>query len=346
MKPGRRSRGWTPRTSTAPEVGLVVAAALAPGTFAPSLSPRSAIDQGMVTGLATGLHFLLTAAAQDALVATARILTDGAPPAAQRRVAIAVDGAAVPLGLAVLRALPARADDPLRGVARQAAWRLGAPALSGALLGGARLGAQALDDRLRLGGRVAALPLAIPVGLGVAYVLDRLPAARHEGEPGGPAPPRRARGAAGGPRRPPGPVVPRRRDGGGRRPRRRGLRRTRARGPGRGPAGRLAARTTRALAANRPCRVRRRTGSRRLLGLAPRHAADRGGDVGRRARPRGRRGRAVGAGDGERRPREPRPLGRTGPGGPASRAGVRATGAGRPPPGRRPGPVHRDRHGD
>src|SRR4051794_15246170 len=189
MGSAARRRARTPANSTAPEVGLLVAAALAPGTFARSLSPRSAIDQGMVTGLATGLHFLLTAAAQDALVATARILTDGAPPTAQRRVAIAVDGAAVPLGLAVLRALPARADDPLRGVARQAAWRLGATGLSGALLGGARLGAQALDDRLRLGGRVAALPLAIPVGLGVAYVLDRLRAAEHEEQPEGPAAP-------------------------------------------------------------------------------------------------------------------------------------------------------------
>ena len=38
--------------STARDVGLVVAAAQAPGTFAPSLSARSAVDQGLVTGLA------------------------------------------------------------------------------------------------------------------------------------------------------------------------------------------------------------------------------------------------------------------------------------------------------
>ena len=79
--------------------------------------------------------------------------SDGTPsPAARRRRAtIAVDGAAVPLGLAVLRALPPRADDPLRGVVRQAAWRLGATGLGGALLGGAEARvAHALDDRLRL----------------------------------------------------------------------------------------------------------------------------------------------------------------------------------------------------
>ena len=85
-------------------------------------------------------------------MATAGFLTDGAvSPAARRAAVIAVDGAAVPLGLAVLRALPPRADDPLRGIARQAAWRLGTTGLSGALLGGARIGTEALDDRLRPG---------------------------------------------------------------------------------------------------------------------------------------------------------------------------------------------------
>jgi uncharacterized membrane protein len=163
---------------------------MAPGTFARSLSPRSALDQGLVTGLATGLHYLLAAGAQDALGATARFLADGRPSsAAQRARTIAVDCAAVPLGLAVLRALPPRAEDPLRGVLRQAAWRLGATGLSGALLGGARFGAEALDDRLRLHGRLAAVPLALPVGLAVAYVVDRLRAGEHADSPDAPVVP-------------------------------------------------------------------------------------------------------------------------------------------------------------
>src|SRR5688500_7967766 len=169
---GRRSREWPAATSSAPDVGLVLAAAMAPGTFAPSLSARAALDQGLVTGLATGLHFLLAAGAQDALGATARFLVDGASsPTARHTATIAVDAAAVPLGLAVLRALPPRAEDPLRGAVRQAAWRLGATGLGGALLGGAQLGTQALDERFRLGGRLAAVPLAVPVGLGTAYVV-------------------------------------------------------------------------------------------------------------------------------------------------------------------------------
>src|SRR5688572_27858227 len=103
-------RQWTATSSSAPDVGLVLASAMAPGTFTPSLSARTALDQGMVTGLSTGLHFLLAAGAQDALVATARFLVGGtASPAARRTATIAVDAAAVPLGLAVLRALPPRA---------------------------------------------------------------------------------------------------------------------------------------------------------------------------------------------------------------------------------------------
>ncbi|HZB18530.1 MAG TPA: alpha/beta-hydrolase family protein [Blastococcus sp.] len=176
----RESHQRTTTPSSAPDVGLVLAAAMAPGTFTPSLTSRTAIDQGLVTGLSTGLHFLLAAGAQDALVATARFLVGGtASPAARHTAAIAVDAAAVPLGLAVLRALPPRAEDPLRGAVRQAAWRLGATGLSGALLGFADAGAHALDDRLRLGGRLAAVPLAVPVGLGIAYVGDRLRTGEH-----------------------------------------------------------------------------------------------------------------------------------------------------------------------
>lgn len=171
-------------TRSAPDVGLVVAAAMAPGTFAPSLSPRTPLDQGLVTGLTTGLHYLLAAGAQDALVAAARLLGDGDPSSsALRGRTIALDCAAVPLGLAVLRAVPPRAEDPLRGVLRQAAWRLGVTGLCGASLGAARFAAEALDDRLGLRGRLAAMPLALPVGLAVAYAVDRLRAGEHVDSP-------------------------------------------------------------------------------------------------------------------------------------------------------------------
>src|SRR4051812_19129567 len=171
---GRPRSGGTAARSAAPEVGLVVAAAMAPGTFAPSLSPRSIVDQGLVTGLATGVHYLLAAGAQDVLEAAAAAFGDGAASSRRRIRRIAVDCAAVPLGLAVLRALPARPGDPVRGVVRQAAWRLGATGLCGALLGAAEGAAHAVDHRLGLGGRLAAVPLAVPVGLATAYAVGRL----------------------------------------------------------------------------------------------------------------------------------------------------------------------------
>src|SRR5688572_20357131 len=95
LRSGRRSGEQRPTTSSAPDVGLVVAAAMAPGTFAASLSPRSAVDQGLVTGLTTGLHYLLAAGAQDALEATASFLVGGSSsPGARRAGRIAVDCAA------------------------------------------------------------------------------------------------------------------------------------------------------------------------------------------------------------------------------------------------------------
>src|SRR4051794_41092120 len=175
---GRPRSGGTAARSAAPDVGLVVAAAMAPGTFAPSLSPRSILDQGLVTGLATGVHYLLAAGAQDVLEAAAAVLDDGAASSRRRIRRIAVDCAAVPVGLAVLRALPARPGDPVRGVVRQAAWRLGPTGLCGALLSSAEGAAHAVDHRLGLGGRLAAVPLAVPVGLGTAYAVGRLRGAR------------------------------------------------------------------------------------------------------------------------------------------------------------------------
>ncbi|MGY1620499.1 alpha/beta-hydrolase family protein [Geodermatophilus sp. SYSU D00691] len=128
-----------------------------------------------MTGLATGVQYLLSVATGEALTAAAGFLAgDDAPPARRRAVALAVDCAAVPLGLAVMRALPPRPGDPLlRGAARQVAWRSGATGLAGAALRAAQAGTRALDARLGLAGRLAAVPLAVPVGLALSYLLDR-----------------------------------------------------------------------------------------------------------------------------------------------------------------------------
>ena len=55
----------------AAQTGLLVAASIVPETFASSLTPRSWIDQGIVTGLATSLDYLLTVVTQDGVEALA-----------------------------------------------------------------------------------------------------------------------------------------------------------------------------------------------------------------------------------------------------------------------------------
>jgi uncharacterized membrane protein len=56
---------------------------------------------------------------------------------------------------------------------RQAGWRFAATGLGGSLLIGAQSLARAVDARTGAGGRIARLPLAVPVGLCLAYVVER-----------------------------------------------------------------------------------------------------------------------------------------------------------------------------
>src|SRR4051794_37628148 len=176
----RSPAGTAPgRPSTAADVGLVIAAATPPGTFARSLAARSAVDQGIVTGLATGLQYLLTAGTQDVLEAVAELLPGGADDAGTSAIRargrmLAVDCAMVPIGLAVIRRMPPRPGEPaFKGLARQVAWRFGVTGLGGTLFILAEEGVRRLDARVGAGGRLAAVPLAVPVGLALAYVLER-----------------------------------------------------------------------------------------------------------------------------------------------------------------------------
>ena len=61
--------GWSEPLATAAQTGLVMASASAPGTFEPSLVPRSTQDQAIITGLTTTLNYGLSTATQDALAA-------------------------------------------------------------------------------------------------------------------------------------------------------------------------------------------------------------------------------------------------------------------------------------
>ena len=163
-------------------VGLLVASAVVPGTFSRSLSARNAVDQGLVTGLSAGLHYLLTVAAQDALQALAAEVADTRParrlpddPAVrQRALTAAADLAVLPLGLLLQRALPSTPGEAMvRGLVRQSGWRFAVTGLAGTLLIGTQAALRVLDARLGAHGRIASFPVAVPIGLGVAFVLER-----------------------------------------------------------------------------------------------------------------------------------------------------------------------------
>ena len=191
----RTRRPLPPPASPATGVGagLLVAAAIAPGTFAPSLSARSAMDQGIITALSTGLHYVLTVGTQDALQAAAAELAEARPlrrlkdpVVRQRAITFAADMAAVPVGLAIQRALPRRPGEAMmRGLLRQAGWRLTVTGIGGGLLLASQAGARVLDGRVGGRGWIARFPVAIPVGLGVAFVLDRRRQAEPEPEAAG-----------------------------------------------------------------------------------------------------------------------------------------------------------------
>jgi hypothetical protein len=166
---------------TGVNVGLLFASAMVPDTFARSLSSRTPVDQGIATGLSVGLHYLLAVATQDTIQALAsevagargsQRFTD--PAVRQRALTVAADLAAVPLGVALNRAVSrVPAEAMARGALRQAGWRLAVTGISGSLLIGSQTLLRIVDTKLGGRGRIAAFPVAVPVGLGVALVLER-----------------------------------------------------------------------------------------------------------------------------------------------------------------------------
>ena len=174
-------RRWTAQ-DTGVSAGLLVASAVLPGTFEPSLSKRSPLDQGIVTGLSTGLHYLLTLTTQDSLQALVARYIDANPsgriadPVVRRQTLTALaDLAVIGPGIVLQRALPNHpAESVARGLTHQVGWRYAVTGISGALVLGTRAGMSALDRRLGADGRVAAIPMAVPVGLAVSVIIGRL----------------------------------------------------------------------------------------------------------------------------------------------------------------------------
>jgi uncharacterized membrane protein len=165
-----------------PQVGLVVASAAVPATFTRSLSERSWLDQGIVTGLATVTHYLVSVVAQDgidiggAVLARVLPLPEVLTVEQRRRVAILLlDIAFVPIGFGLGVIFRFRDNDSqARTLVRQVGLRLGVTGTGATLLAGALAVTGALDDRLGASGRIAGFPVAVPVGLATSVIVERL----------------------------------------------------------------------------------------------------------------------------------------------------------------------------
>jgi len=164
------------------QVGLVIASGIVPTTFTRSLSERSWKDQGLITGLATGTHFLLTVIAQDAIDAAGTALSTVLPfPASwsqeqrERATTLLLDVAVIPVGFGVVALVGSRDQEPtVRALVRQAGWRFGLTGMGASVLAAALAAQRRLDVRLGAGGRIERFPIAIPVGLATSAVIERV----------------------------------------------------------------------------------------------------------------------------------------------------------------------------
>ena len=116
-----------------PQVGLVVASATVPGTFTRSLSERTWVDQGIITGLSTVTQYVVSVVAQDGIdiggSLLARILPfpDAWSDEQRRRAAtLLLDITVVPIGFGLAGLFRFRDnDDQMRALVRQVGLRLG-----------------------------------------------------------------------------------------------------------------------------------------------------------------------------------------------------------------------------
>ncbi len=158
--------------SRAEQAGMFIAAASVPRSFQRTLMPRSAMDQGLITGVLAAGNYATAAFLQDAIEAAAHRLAaaavDDEDDAAWQRLNVVADLAAIGGGLAVQAAFRQRPRERLlRGAVRTGGWHLSA----GGLAGLAAAASQEVGSALRRHVGFAP-PLAIPVGAALSAAIE------------------------------------------------------------------------------------------------------------------------------------------------------------------------------
>ncbi len=164
------------------QVGLVAAAAAVPLTFSRSLSERTWIDQGLITGLSTGTHFLLSVVTQDMIDGAGGALSTVLPlpqswdlDRRRRATTLLLDVAAVPIGFGLVALIGYRDQEPpTRAVVRQVGWRFAVTGAGATLLAGGLATTQLVDQAVGANGRIARLPIGIPIGIGTAMIVESI----------------------------------------------------------------------------------------------------------------------------------------------------------------------------
>ena len=182
------------RLSASQRAGIVAASASVPTSLVPSLRPRSAVDQGVITGLSSAMNYALTALAHDMVLGGSHaVLRLARAPVDTRntaRTTLAVDVVAFAVASAVHAALPQREDESIaRALVRTGAHRIRAASLASALPGAL----DALPGRdTRLGVAVRSVPGMVGIGTGVSAAMQHLRVRRLRAAGIDPAPDHRA----------------------------------------------------------------------------------------------------------------------------------------------------------
>ena len=163
------------------QVGIVAASAAVPMTFTRSLSERSWLDQGLITGLATGTHFILTVVTQDAIDVLGEGFATVLPfprswsdEQRTRAATLLMDMAVIPVGFGVVAIVGHRdRESNLRALVRQAGWRFAVTGTLATLLSGGRGTLGLVDRALGADGRIERLPIGIPIGLATSLAVER-----------------------------------------------------------------------------------------------------------------------------------------------------------------------------
>jgi uncharacterized membrane protein len=150
---------------------MFIAAASVPRSFQRTLMPRSAVDQGVITGVLVSANYATAAFLQDVIEALAERFAGRAyheDKTAWRRLTALADLAAIGAGIAVQAAVPQQPNEGLpRGAVRTSGWYLSTAGLAGLAAAASQEAGSALSRRLRF-----APPLAIPAGAALSAIME------------------------------------------------------------------------------------------------------------------------------------------------------------------------------